>query len=94
MYKSGGMSRKKHQSPEAITSNPEMWKRYWLEAKKRSPVNRRELAGEGAEIDRWNARACGYAEQGLYAMGRNGFPGAGQMVFTLLGRPADAAAKQ
>jgi SAM-dependent methyltransferase len=62
MYKSGGMSRNKHQSPEAITSNPEMWRRYWLEAKKRSPVNRRELAGEGAEIERWNARACGYAQ--------------------------------
>jgi len=56
------MSRKKHQISEAITSNPELWKRYWLEAKKRSPVNRRELAGERAEIERWNARACGYAE--------------------------------
>ena len=56
------MNTVKHQSSEPLTSNPEIWRRSWLEAKKRSPVNRRELAGEGAEIDRWNARACGYAE--------------------------------
>jgi SAM-dependent methyltransferase len=57
------MSKKKHQSHGTITSNPEIWKRYWLEAKGRSPVNRRELAGDGAAIERWNARALGYAEQ-------------------------------
>ena len=56
------MSSKMHHSGEALTSSPEIWKRSWLEAKKRSPVNLRELAGEGAEIERWNARARGYAE--------------------------------
>jgi SAM-dependent methyltransferase len=56
------MSRKNRTASEAITSNPEIWKRYWLDAKKRSPVNRRELRGEGAEIARWNTRASGYAE--------------------------------
>lgn len=56
------MSSKRHHSGEALTSSPEIWKRSWLEAKKRSPVNLRELAGEGAEIERWNARARGYAE--------------------------------
>jgi SAM-dependent methyltransferase len=46
----------------AITSNSEPWKRYWLDAKRRSPVNRRERRGEGAEIERWNIRASGFAE--------------------------------
>jgi SAM-dependent methyltransferase len=48
----------------AITSNPESWKQYWLDAKRRSPVNRRERRGEGAEIERWNIRASGYAQHG------------------------------
>jgi SAM-dependent methyltransferase len=47
---------------EAITSNPETWKRCWLDAKKRSPVNRRERRSEAAEIERWNIRASSYAQ--------------------------------
>jgi SAM-dependent methyltransferase len=56
------MKKKFHTPPEAITSNPETWKRCWLDAKKRSPVNRRERRGEGAEIERWNIRASSYTE--------------------------------
>ncbi len=46
----------------SITRDPELWKRLWLEAKKRSPVNRRERHGEMAEVERWNLRAFSYAE--------------------------------
>ena len=46
----------------AITRDPEPWKRLWLEAKERSPVNRRERRGKQAEIERWNLRASSYAE--------------------------------
>lgn len=56
------MKRNPDRSAGAITGNPEPWKRYWLDAKRRSPVNRRERRGEGAEIERWNIRASGYAE--------------------------------
>jgi len=48
--------------PRTITRDPETWKRFWLEAKERSPVNRRERHGEGAEVQRWNTRASSYAE--------------------------------
>lgn len=55
--------RKRSRIPdEAITNNPETWKRYWLDAKRRSPLNRRERRGEEAEIERWNVRASGYTE--------------------------------
>ena len=47
---------------ESFTCNPEPWKRLWLEAKERSPVNRRERRGNQAEIERWNLRAPSYAE--------------------------------
>jgi len=45
-----------------ITRDPEPWKRYWLEAKERSPVNRRERRGRRAELESWNLRASSYAE--------------------------------
>jgi len=45
----------------SLTRDPEPWKRLWLEAKKQSPVNRRERRGEPAEIERWNLRASSYA---------------------------------
>jgi hypothetical protein len=45
-----------------ITRNLELWKRLWLEAKERSPVNRRERRGKQSEIERWNLRASSYAE--------------------------------
>ncbi|MBA7711032.1 hypothetical protein ES703_119982 [subsurface metagenome] len=46
---------------ESLTRDPETWRRLWLEAKDRSPVNRRERRGEPAEIERWNLRASSYA---------------------------------
>jgi len=45
-----------------LTRDPEPWKRLWMEAKERSPVNRRQRHGEGEEIERWNLRASSYAE--------------------------------
>jgi SAM-dependent methyltransferase len=45
---------------QGITSDPGSWKRIWLEANERSPVNRREHGR--VEIERWNRRASGYAE--------------------------------
>jgi SAM-dependent methyltransferase len=55
-------ARRQKPDTRTITRDPEMWKRQWLEAKKHSPVNRRERRGEGAEVERWNARAPSYAE--------------------------------
>jgi SAM-dependent methyltransferase len=49
---------------KSITRDPESWKRLWLQAKERSPVNRRERRGKGAELERWNVRAAGYARHG------------------------------
>jgi hypothetical protein len=43
------------------TRDPELWRRLWLEAKERSPVNRRKGPDAQAEIDRWNLRAPSYA---------------------------------
>ena len=55
--------RKKSPVPgEAITNNSETWKRYWLDAKRRSPVNLRGDRRGEAEIQRWNVRASGYAQ--------------------------------
>ncbi len=48
---------------EPITRNAEQWRQLWLQSKARSPVNRREQRGLPAEIERWNQRACSYAEQ-------------------------------
>ncbi|MBN2553304.1 MAG: methyltransferase domain-containing protein [Spirochaetales bacterium] len=45
-----------------ITRDPESWRRNWLEAKARSPVNRRERRGHRAELERWNLRASSFAE--------------------------------
>jgi SAM-dependent methyltransferase len=45
-----------------LTSDPELWKRLWLEAKERSPVNRRERRSRKAELDHWNSRARSYSE--------------------------------
>jgi SAM-dependent methyltransferase len=44
-----------------ITRDPELWRRLWLEAKARSPVNRRELSSEGDQIEQWSRRAKDYA---------------------------------
>lgn len=46
---------------ESLTRDPETWRRLWLGAKDRSPLNRRERRGEPAEIERWNLRASSYA---------------------------------
>ena len=43
------------------TRDPELWRRLWLEAKERSPVNRRKGPGAPADIQRWNLRAPSYA---------------------------------
>jgi len=56
------MSKKSPMPGEAITNNPEVWKRSWLDAKRRSAVNRRGSRGGEAEIQRWNVRASGYAQ--------------------------------
>ncbi len=48
---------------EPITRDAERWRQLWLQSKARSPVNRRERRGFLAEIERWNQRACSYAEQ-------------------------------
>jgi SAM-dependent methyltransferase len=65
------MKKKPRLPAVTITNNPEMWKHYWLEAKNRSPVNRRERRGKGAEIERWNNRASGYAEHSESEESRN-----------------------
>jgi SAM-dependent methyltransferase len=55
----------------SLTRDPEQWKRLWLEAQKGSPVNRRELRGEPAEVERWNLRASSYAEHSESEESRN-----------------------
>jgi SAM-dependent methyltransferase len=55
----------------SLTRDPEQWKRLWLEAQKDSPVNRRELRGEPAEVERWNLRASSYAEHSESEESRN-----------------------
>jgi SAM-dependent methyltransferase len=45
-----------------ISSNPAAWRRYWLEAKNRSPANRRERHDDSETMERWSDRAPGYAE--------------------------------
>jgi SAM-dependent methyltransferase len=43
------------------TRDPELWRRLWLEAKERSPVNRRKGPGAQPEIEQWNLRAPSFA---------------------------------
>jgi len=45
-----------------ITSDPVAWRGFWLEAKARSPANRRERQRRSAEVESWNIRAPSYAE--------------------------------
>jgi SAM-dependent methyltransferase len=47
---------------QAISSDPDSWRRFWLEAKDRSPVNRRERRDAGEEVESWTNRASSYAE--------------------------------
>ena len=50
------------ESQRVITSDPQTWRQFWLQAKARSPANRRERRRQSAELDSWNSRASGYAE--------------------------------
>jgi len=50
------------QIAKTISNDPEAWRRLWLESKERSPANRRERHGEGAEVELWNLRASSYVE--------------------------------
>jgi SAM-dependent methyltransferase len=45
-----------------ISSDSATWRRYWLEAKSRSPINRRERRGDSETMERWSDRAPSYAE--------------------------------
>jgi SAM-dependent methyltransferase len=45
-----------------ISSDPHSWRQLWLQAKERSPVNRRERRDQPAEVERWNLRAASYTE--------------------------------
>jgi len=48
--------------PAGLTRDPQAWRRAWLRAKGRSPVNIRERHDRQAEISRWDRRASSYAE--------------------------------
>ncbi|HUV06273.1 MAG TPA: class I SAM-dependent methyltransferase [Spirochaetia bacterium] len=49
--------------PFSLTRDPQFWERKWLEAKARSPINRRYRFDEKEEIEAWNRRAASYARQ-------------------------------